>query len=706
KRVVLLTSDEYRLFEKKTFGQFIIKKVLERGSFSTAFLAEDTEGGKPVVVRILRREFLYKEQEKRSFLWKGEVLQWLSKKYPGNYFVQQVRYGSITFNDESRPYIVSDYVGGISLYDALGVAGSLSLTDALSILSQVAQAITRAQSDRIYAGDLSPKNILLKTGDDGNIIAIVADVGVPYKQLPTEQAKAQKKGYYEPDSITRDAITSQSDSYALAALCYLMITGEDPANHKEDGLWNDIKAIVSSAQTSSTTQQLSQVDSLISSMKNIEAASYAAKNREWQHDMVRVAEQREHAKYKWTEVEPPIRTLNRFQLPRKLKPSLQPAFFTAIFIWMFEWIGAKLRWLFDNWKRALVAIFVFLAGVAVIIWKFMVPLPDGRIEIGVIDGSKISYLHNAFVTVEFHDIQTDALVPVTLSSSGVDSSNGRFTAITDESGSAVVRYKGEIDREKVKVILTASAEGYLPSEPKIKQFTADPKDIDATIRLKPIRRGTISFAVTDDNNIFKLKGRSPSANIAVSVSAEDMQGAPLKSGWFEINAERKSFTGIAAPEPITLALTPGLQYSLSFEMQESSKVSVSVAQQPENPFSEIMVTPHDVLIAGEQAAYQLNAVFVKPGAAEPIVYTFKLLDITDSPVAGVIVLLGDDPIGTTDQGGMVSYQVNKEDEFWNSSPVLKFNVSRTNLGWSGAKPFPLVRTFPDQKDFVILISSK
>jgi hypothetical protein len=119
KKTVKLTTDEYNLLMKRKFGPYELLSFLVRGDFNSTFTAYDPEKKKNIVIRILHQSLGYKDNVVKQFKLKGEILKFLAERFREPEFVQNISHGTVYVENEPRPYIVTDYINGVSLWEVL-----------------------------------------------------------------------------------------------------------------------------------------------------------------------------------------------------------------------------------------------------------------------------------------------------------------------------------------------------------------------------------------------------------------------------------------------------------------------------------------------------------------------------------------------------------------------------------------------------------
>ncbi|MBZ0189212.1 MAG: serine/threonine protein kinase, partial [Candidatus Obscuribacterales bacterium] len=128
------------------------RAILGIGSAGIVYLAKDLKSNKDVAVKLLHlpeeEELLRFQKEARS-----------TSKLNHPKIVKVLDFG-VTGN---VPYLVLEYIEGVTLFKLIDSAGALSLDTALEIALQICQGVEHAHNKGILHGDLNPENILVVT---------------------------------------------------------------------------------------------------------------------------------------------------------------------------------------------------------------------------------------------------------------------------------------------------------------------------------------------------------------------------------------------------------------------------------------------------------------------------------------------------------------------------------------------------------------
>ena len=137
---------------------------------------------------------------------------------------------------EGTPYLVFEYVDGISLLELIEKKDSLTVPRAVALMRQILDGVGYAHQQRIVHRDLKPANILVsKKG-----VPRVMDFGLSRTAGDGDESGHELKGtlqYMSPEHFSETPVIGPgSDVFALGLILYEMltltpaITGENPFN--------------------------------------------------------------------------------------------------------------------------------------------------------------------------------------------------------------------------------------------------------------------------------------------------------------------------------------------------------------------------------------------------------------------------------------------------------------------------------------------
>ncbi|HZB59703.1 MAG TPA: serine/threonine-protein kinase, partial [Actinomycetota bacterium] len=153
--IVALLGDRYRLGER-----------LAGGGMGSVYRAVDESLGRPVAVKVLRRELADEPAFLERFRREARAAAGLS--HPGVAGVYD--YGELG----GSAFIVMELVEGETLAERIAARGRLPWSEAFALGEQVARALAAAHAHRLVHRDVKPGNILIGPGGR----AKVTDFGI------------------------------------------------------------------------------------------------------------------------------------------------------------------------------------------------------------------------------------------------------------------------------------------------------------------------------------------------------------------------------------------------------------------------------------------------------------------------------------------------------------------------------------------------
>jgi serine/threonine-protein kinase len=138
------------------------------------------------------------------------------------------------------PYLVMEWIDGISLADKVARDGPLTASESLRIFQQVASALGHAHCQKVVHRDLKPENLMISQDVLGRLDVHIVDFGIA-KVLGDDEDFAQSRGltktgmvvgtplYMSPEQAKASPdIDSRSDIYSLGCVMYFALTGYAP----------------------------------------------------------------------------------------------------------------------------------------------------------------------------------------------------------------------------------------------------------------------------------------------------------------------------------------------------------------------------------------------------------------------------------------------------------------------------------------------
>ncbi len=211
-------------------GPYEILGPLGAGGMGEVYRARDTKLGRDVALKVLSPAFIADADRVARFEREARLLASLNHPHIG------AIYG---FEDSGEvPALVLELVEGETLEDRLS-RGPLSLSDALTVAHQIADALDAAHGSGIIHRDLKPSNIKitpdggLKVLDFGLAKAHVSGGSTPdLSKSPTMMTDGTSAGvilgtvaYMSPEQARGKAVDKRTDIWAFGCVLHQMLTG-------------------------------------------------------------------------------------------------------------------------------------------------------------------------------------------------------------------------------------------------------------------------------------------------------------------------------------------------------------------------------------------------------------------------------------------------------------------------------------------------
>ncbi len=207
----------------RQIGDYRLLRRLGRGGMADVYLAEQQSLRRQIAFKVLKRELAKDDTYVRRFHMEAQAAAALVHAN----IVQIHEVGCA----DGLHYIAQEYVAGQNLRELVSRRGAMSAKLTVSVLRQVASALTKAAEQGIIHRDIKPENIMLTPGGEVK----VADFGLARVTAAGESMNLTQTGmtlgtplYMSPEQVEGRPLDPRSDIYSLGVTSYHMLTGEPP----------------------------------------------------------------------------------------------------------------------------------------------------------------------------------------------------------------------------------------------------------------------------------------------------------------------------------------------------------------------------------------------------------------------------------------------------------------------------------------------
>ncbi|HEX9901425.1 MAG TPA: protein kinase [Acidobacteriota bacterium] len=204
-------------------GKYTILGEIGRGAMGIVYKATDPYIGRTVAVKTIRFDVLGQGPERdmaqKRFMREAHSAGNLS--HPNIVTIYDVG------EDGDQSYIAMEYIEGSSLEEVISSKKRLSLTEIISLIEQVANALDTAHRKGVIHRDIKPANILIDQEGKPHLV----DFGIARLSTSTMTQTNMIMGtpyYMSPEQIAGKKVDNRSDIFALGGVLYEILTGQKP----------------------------------------------------------------------------------------------------------------------------------------------------------------------------------------------------------------------------------------------------------------------------------------------------------------------------------------------------------------------------------------------------------------------------------------------------------------------------------------------
>lgn len=215
----------------RKLGAFEIRRKLGRGGMADVYLAQDTESGQDVALKLIEHGTDLDTQESITAERRGSLLQkYLTEKDP--HVVHIHRWGDL----DGYFFVSMEYIAGEDLAEVLQ-RGPIPSEKAAAIAADICQTLENAHTldvnldgkefHGIVHGDIKPRNVRI---DSENRVRVI-DFGIAKALSLSRRLTRNEFGsvpYASPERLDTGDVDAHSDLWSVGVLLYEMVSGKQP----------------------------------------------------------------------------------------------------------------------------------------------------------------------------------------------------------------------------------------------------------------------------------------------------------------------------------------------------------------------------------------------------------------------------------------------------------------------------------------------
>jgi tRNA A-37 threonylcarbamoyl transferase component Bud32 len=211
-------------------GKYLLERPIGRGGMATVYAAREVPAGRTVAVKVLTVPPQRTPADVAALVGRMRREARAISRLSHPNIVRVFDMGE----EDGVPFLVMEYLEGVTLREHLDAEGPLPPARAAEILDQVAQALDAAHAEGVLHRDIKPSNVMLVSGSAHGSPAGVKlmDFGVARQNDDTRLTRTGvmvgSPAYMAPEAVRGERPAPAADVWALGVLLYEMLAGRPP----------------------------------------------------------------------------------------------------------------------------------------------------------------------------------------------------------------------------------------------------------------------------------------------------------------------------------------------------------------------------------------------------------------------------------------------------------------------------------------------
>jgi serine/threonine-protein kinase len=202
-------------------GHYEVLETIGRGGMGVVLKALDESLHRVVAIKVLSPHLASNATARKRFTREAQAAAAVTHEHVVTIHAVE--------DAHEPPYIVMQFVSGVSLQDRLDRDGPLELKEILRIGMQTAQGLAAAHAQGVVHRDIKPANILLENGVER---VKITDFGLARTlddaSLTQSGVVAGTPQYMSPEQADGLAVDHRTDQFSLGSVLYALCTGRPP----------------------------------------------------------------------------------------------------------------------------------------------------------------------------------------------------------------------------------------------------------------------------------------------------------------------------------------------------------------------------------------------------------------------------------------------------------------------------------------------
>ena len=202
-------------------GHYEVLEVIGHGAFGTVLRAFDEKLHRVVAIKVMSPEMASTSPARKRFLREAQASAATRHEHVVSIYAVE---------EKPLPYLVMEFIPGVTLQQRLDEHGPLDVTSVLRIGRQIAEGLAAAHAQDLIHRDIKPANILLETG--AREMVKVTDFGLA---RTADDASVTQSGtivgtpmYMAPEQAMGLKLDQRADLFSFGSVLYQMVSGRPP----------------------------------------------------------------------------------------------------------------------------------------------------------------------------------------------------------------------------------------------------------------------------------------------------------------------------------------------------------------------------------------------------------------------------------------------------------------------------------------------